>query len=267
MPTHNRAKIISKSLRCILKQTYTNYELLVVLDGCTDNTSDVVNRFGDERFRIFKTRKRSGPGAARNLGFKYASGKYIAYCDDDDLFYADHLDLLVNALEPDPKIGLSYGDCYIIKDGEKGLFSPEHRRSDLECGNYIYPSVVIHRKSCLDRVGLFDERLQVFEDWELFLRISDRYRFRHVKKVIGERIVHEKNYSSVYNAITKSFVYVYNKRIQLAIAERKKRKLGYFKEVYRILGNRGAIDEARRIAMHYYSQHPSEGLRKLIGIQ
>jgi glycosyltransferase involved in cell wall biosynthesis len=100
VPTHNRCELLRLAILSVLAQTESDFELLVVGDGCTDNSAFVVARFSDPRIRWLDLPKAPHFGYAnRNIALKQAVGQYIAYVTDDDLVFPDHLSLLAGTLE------------------------------------------------------------------------------------------------------------------------------------------------------------------------
>ena len=91
IPTYNRAKLVTEAVQSALSQTYTNFEILVIDDGSTDNTEEMLKKY-DNDIKYIKT-ERSGPGRARNLGISRAKGEFIAFLDSDDLWMDFKLDL------------------------------------------------------------------------------------------------------------------------------------------------------------------------------
>jgi glycosyltransferase involved in cell wall biosynthesis len=180
MPTFNRAKVIPLAIRSVLRQTYRNWELIIVDDGGRDDTKRVVQAFKDPRIRYFKKRINKGAGAARNAGLRISSGTYVAYLDSDNKWDPDYLLLMVNALKRSPPHQSIYCGQNIYRSKKK---SPEMRfdgvraglfnRSMLENKNYIDLNVFMHRRSLYEKHGGFDEKLKKLLDWELILRYSN----------------------------------------------------------------------------------------------
>lgn len=185
IPTYNRAYCIERSIRSVLAQTYQEFELLIVDDGSSDNTQDVVNSIGDERIRYIKMPENKGVAAARNEGIRQASYEYIAFQDSDDVWKPDKLEKQIQALSKNPQAGLIYCayECY-EEDGSIGITPDEgmplcDKQGDiyhkLLCRNTIGAPTVLARKECFMKAGLFCERMTCLEDWELFVRIAKEY--------------------------------------------------------------------------------------------
>ena len=99
MPSFNMASYIAESIRSVLNQTYTNWELIIVDDCSTDNTAEIVSSFNDSRIRYFKNEKNSGAAISRNLAFREARGEYVAFLDSDDLWREDKLEKQIHFME------------------------------------------------------------------------------------------------------------------------------------------------------------------------
>lgn len=198
VPTYNRAAMIGGCIEATLSQTLQDFELIIVSDGSTDETEDVVRSYREPRIQFFK-KENGGQASARNLGMSKAKGKYIALCDDDDRFYPEHLSTLSVLLQSHPEVGLVYSDarwCYQDRDRAPEIrYSQDFDKKALENYNYISPVNVMFKKSCLPKSLLFNEdpAIKGLEDWDFFLRFSDCCPFLHIKKVTSEYNVHEKN--------------------------------------------------------------------------
>ncbi len=137
-----------------------------------------------------------GRAHAGNVGIENAKGDYIGFLDDDDEFYPEHVSTLVNFLETEQNYGVVYTDSLYIsqewtKDrymtvGKEVLYSQDFDRQRLLLANYIPMLNVMLRKDLLDKAGLFDEKLEAHEDWDMWLRLSKYSDFCHIKKVTAE---------------------------------------------------------------------------------
>ena len=195
VPTYNRPDTLVETLRSIQRQTYQNYEIIVVNDAGMDveNVVPLLTRNGNITY--IKHSKNKGLAAARNTGIKAAKGKYIAYLDDDDIFYEDHVETLVNFLEnSDYKV--AYTDAYRAhQEKENGQFITKKKDvpysfdfdyDRILTGNFIPVLCIMHEKACIERVGMFDETLRSHEDWDLWMRMSREFQFAHIKKITCE---------------------------------------------------------------------------------
>lgn len=185
IPTYNRAAYLREALESVLAQTYKEIEVIVVDDNSTDGTARVVSSFGPKvKYILQDNRER---GAARNSGIRNSTGDYIAFLDSDDVWFRDHLEACVKALESFPEAGLSFSGSYMMDGDGKVIskmpvrrFGPNPLRqivSDYSSGGCNASSCLI-RRQVFDRAGLFSEirELSGSEDWEMWARIGGCYR-------------------------------------------------------------------------------------------
>lgn len=195
VPTYNRPEMLVPTLQSILNQTYKDYEIIVVND-CGLDVANIVGWL-NQRQNITYVRHdhNRGLAAARNTGLKLARGKYIAYLDDDDLFYPPHLETLVTFLET-TDYRVAYTDAHRAHQvQDKGRYvttsrdlpySRDFEQDHLMVTNQFPVLCMMHEKACLEKAGLFDESLTSHEDWDLWIRLSLHYPFSHIKKVTCE---------------------------------------------------------------------------------
>ncbi len=184
IPDYNHARYIADAIRSVLGQDYQNYEIIVVDDGSTDNSREVVAQFG-ERVRYIYQENR-GLSAARNTGIKAARGDYIGVLDADDMYQPSFMSRLVGLLEDDPEAEAAYCGYRFVDDAKFPLYQIEARNVASERlfrvlaeGNFLVPESMLVRRRCYQAVGEFDESLRAVEDLDMWLRITRRY------KVIG----------------------------------------------------------------------------------
>jgi glycosyltransferase involved in cell wall biosynthesis len=192
IPTYNRAHLIGRSIQSVLDQTYRAFEIIVVDDGSTDNTYEMVKRFNDERIRYIKHDTNKGVASARNTGIKVARGKYIGFHDSDDECLPEKLEKQIGVFETAPsQVGVVYTDMLRISEDGKTKYwhSPRVTSNNLidpNTFNYqvggLATGVAIIRKDCFDAIGLFDENLPPLEDTDLFIRLTKHYSFEHIKE-------------------------------------------------------------------------------------
>lgn len=196
MPAYNAEATIASSVGSVLRQTRSDFELIIVDDGSTDATTSRIEPFvRDSRIRLL-SQVNQGPSAARNTAIADARGKYVSLLDSDDLWLPHYLETMGATLDADANAGVAYTDSAWILDSSSGrirrvsrveavtptapsnaIHPPEFLRALLRRGNYIFVGTTI-RRSVLDRVGGFRADVQGVEDYEMWLRIASQgYRF------------------------------------------------------------------------------------------
>jgi len=204
IPAFNAARYIRSSLMSVLEQDYKNVEIIVVDDGSTDSTREIVQEFGKVKYLRQLNR---GQGAARNAGIAVARGDFFAFLDADDLWLPTKLRYQMELFDSQPHLGLVYSDA-VSFDQETGkdlwCFSQRCRFYDgdalkpLILGDFIPTLTVVIRRAVWETVGGFDEtdKLRSREDWDLWLRIASRYPIGFVKAPLAKYRIHSNNSST-----------------------------------------------------------------------
>lgn len=184
LPTYNRAHIVKNAIDSVLNQTWKELELIIVDDGSTDGTGELVESIRDERIRYFYTSINQGAAAARNYGIEQASPAsiYYAFEDSDDIWHMDKLEKQMRELERHPEAGFCYHKiAYDMGNGYQAILPNEKLELEKKRGD-IYaqllydnlvgcPSMLI-RREILMKVGAFDAELKALEDYDLALRLA-----------------------------------------------------------------------------------------------
>ena len=181
IPTYNRAALLARAVKSVLSQTYKDLELIIVDDGSTDNTKELVKELvdSDERIKYFYI-SNSGVSRARNLGIQKSKGELIAFLDSDDEWLPQKLQKQIQLYLAEP-YRLCHSDEIWVKNGKKMNQMKKHEKSGgdifIKCLPLccISPSASILTRKLLDEVGLFDDELDVCEDYDLWLRVTARY--------------------------------------------------------------------------------------------
>ncbi len=179
IPAWNAEEYIKESLDSALNQTYQNIEVVVVNDGSTDGTENILKTYlGNPKFKYLK-HENLGLAAARNTGIKNSSGEFVALLDSDDIFLPEKIEKQVRALEKNPEFDICYSDLLHFTDNNPREFF--HHRYQYFSGDlfsallrrqFINPLTVFIKKSVFDKFGFFDEKLRRSEDWDLWLRFA-----------------------------------------------------------------------------------------------
>jgi hypothetical protein len=179
LPTHNRPDVLYFAIRSVLSQTVSDFELLVVGDGCTDNTAEVVKSFNDPRVIWFDLPKAPNFGYAnRNVALRTARGLFIAFMAHDDLWFPDHLERLA-PLFVDENIELAYSrPLWVIPQGllAPTTFNLEYEstlQEFLNGRNCIPAACIVHRRECFLKYGYWNDSLPSSADWDMWVRIIE----------------------------------------------------------------------------------------------
>lgn len=190
IPTYNRAHLISRAIQSVLDQTYQDFEIIIVDDGSTDNTEEIVKNFEIPKIKYIRHNGNKGASAARNTGIKASKGEYIAFQDSDDEWFPDKLEQQMKVFSNAPSnVGVVYSGFYRIEVNKK-LYIPDAHiaqkegniHNQLLKGNFIGTPAVLIKKECFENVKYFDEEIPALEDWELWIGISKYYCFKYINK-------------------------------------------------------------------------------------
>lgn len=265
IPTYNNAHYLPDAVDSAMAQTYTDYEIIIIDDGSTDDTKQVVvpylEKVGSRLKYIYQ--KNKGLAAARNTAINHAAGEYIALLDADDKWCKDRLEETVQAIERDEKIGVVHANIMRFSDGEGNLGVPDRSMEKLSGSilkeiflrktNIACPTVLF-RKKCCDEVGGFDENLARLgcEDRELWLRIAEKYEFFYIDKVLARYRINPASMSRNKEKMMKARLYVVDKVCA-------KKKYGNLKRealgrIYKDLGDEYLGERSFKDAKRAYGQ-------------
>ena len=189
IPAYNHARFLPESIDSVLAQTYPRYEIIVVDDGSTDNTPDVVRRYDGVRY--VKQRNR-GPARARNRGIRESHGDFLVFLDADDHLLPHHFRTCLNAYRTQPDVGWVCGDHRLFgeQDGTQPFHrcdpSPDHYASFLRICFITNLATVMFRREVLIDLSGFDEKIRMCEDRELYLRLARRWPLFCHHQIIAE---------------------------------------------------------------------------------
>ncbi|MCM1495279.1 MAG: glycosyltransferase [Bacteroides sp.] len=182
IPTYNRAGTLMRSVQSVMEQSYSEWELIIVDDGSTDNTKDIVKPVleQDVRIRYIYCPENKGQASARNTGIQAAQGEYVAFQDSDDCWLPDKLQLQMSMMKAHPEYGLVYGQVVYDEGGKLSVpYPPTDAGTQVfkAClkQNQIGTPTMLVRKAVFDTIGLFDTSLAALEDYELALRITKHF--------------------------------------------------------------------------------------------
>ncbi|MBQ2654676.1 MAG: glycosyltransferase [Methanobrevibacter sp.] len=227
MPVYNRVDFVKKAIDSVLNQTYTNFELLIVDDGSTDGTRELLKSIDDDRIKLIFNETNIGASAARNVALDECSGEYIFYLDSDNEWDSRYLEAMVGAFIEIPDANAIYSAQLLYDNISQPPFAVRFgslNRSLLKNGNYIDLNCFAHTKKVYEEIGGFDESLYRLVDWDLILRICNNF------KVYSVPILLSKYYMSVTD-----------NSISDANARSNEKMLGY-KNLTRVIQNDNDFD-------------------------
>jgi glycosyltransferase involved in cell wall biosynthesis len=191
LPTYNRAATLARAVGSVLSQSHPALELIIVDDGSTDHTSQVLAEIDDRRVRCLRLPARAGAAAARNAGIAVSSGAVIAFQDSDDEWVPSKLACQLELLETGgPDVGWVGGRHRVIAGSEKREVGPDllirgqSYLPDLLDGQAFVTATWLVRRETLERIGRFREDMPCLEDWDLIFRLHDACQFRAVDDVV-----------------------------------------------------------------------------------
>jgi glycosyltransferase involved in cell wall biosynthesis len=179
IPTYNRERLIARAVESVLAQTFKDYEIILIDDGSTDQTKEILRSFEGRIRYIYQTN--AGISGARNRGIQESSGEYIAFLDSDDTWLPEKLAEQVRILDTRPEIGIVYARMPIINEAGKQIGLKPQAESGKNFDELIRlwgdlpTSTVMVRKACFEKAGLFDTTLPPMEDIDMWIRISRFY--------------------------------------------------------------------------------------------
>ncbi|SHK24150.1 glycosyltransferase [Tepidibacter formicigenes] len=192
LPTWNREKIIGRAIDSVLKQKYTNYELIIADDGSEDNTESYLyekykNEIAEGKIKYYKL-AHGGVCKARNKGLELSTGELIAYIDSDNEWYDDYLSTMVNVFVSNPTCGTAYACIEVFDEVRNKNFVRKVKfdRKRLLSGNFIDLNIFMHRRRIYEQYGGFNEQLRRLVDWELIIRYTKLNEPIFIDKVLAK---------------------------------------------------------------------------------
>ena len=179
IPTYNRKAFVLEAIGSVLKQTYGDYELIVVDDGSEDGTGETLQQYGEKLRYAYQANQ--GVSKARNHGIELAEGEFIAFLDSDDLWLPEKLKIQVAYMDEHPEAQICYTDEIWIRRGVR--VNPRKKHAKYSGEIYakclplciISPSSALMRRELFEEVGTFDPSFPVCEDYDLWLRVTARF--------------------------------------------------------------------------------------------
>jgi len=210
--------MLTEAIDSALNQTFKDFELIIVDNYSSDNTESVVKSYDDRRIRYFKNQNNGFVSVNRNYGIQKSRGEYIAFLDDDDLWLPEKLEKQVELLDSNEDLGLVYSSSHVI-DSNGNLIKHTYFRgikprrgtifNELLVSNFIPQLTVLVRREALSRVGVFDLKYRIAQDYDLWLRIAEYYPIGFIEEPLAKYRFHGESASQ------KNMVLSYQEDIQI----------------------------------------------------
>ncbi len=203
LPVYNGEKYLREAIDSILKQTFNDFELLIISDGSTDGSHEIINEYSDDRVHFIKNEKNEGLIFTLNRGLKEARGEYIARMDQDDISTRDRLQEQYDFLERNPGVALAGGWAEVIDENNNHLGykrSPSEYyliKFELLFRNPFIHSTIFFRKEIIQKLGGYNKDYEHAEDYELYSEMSDKYKIVNIPKILLRFRIHSQSIGQV----------------------------------------------------------------------
>jgi glycosyltransferase involved in cell wall biosynthesis len=203
-PVYNGEIYIEGAIASLLAQSFQNWELVIVDDGSTDSTPQILNRYTDGRIRVIR-QENSGEASARNVGLRHATGEYVAFLDADDLYFPNALEDLSSFLDSYQQYDVVYSDGQICDDQGQSLMLLNEIRSGVYTGNILEKLVLsssiitvpvctmVRRSKILEHSVEFDRNLIIGPDWDFWIQLAVHAGFGYLDKITCKYRIHNTN--------------------------------------------------------------------------
>ena len=256
IPVFNGEERIQKAIESVVSQTYSNLEIIVVNDCSTDGTRGIVEKLSaiDDRIIIINNEVNMKLPKSLNIGFERASGEYLTWTSDDNLYHTDALQTLADCLDSDPYIDLVYSD-FSIKNMDGSLVTHIHAGGP-EMIPFINPvgACFLYRKAIAEVVGGYDPTMFLAEDYDYWIRIFINGRIKHISKDLYDYGRHDKSLTATRMADIKKQTFTvkakYEKELlKHCMTQRDRNK--FYDSQLEFLGDK---TEFRKVRAQYYKQ-------------
>ena len=197
LPVYNRQRVVSQAINSVLDQTYENFELIVVDDGSSDGSVNVVESFEDSRIKLICNEINKGVSKTRNIGLENAQGEYIAYLDSDNTWEPEYLETMVASFYRIPDADAIYcAQNLYHRFSDRfpfGIRFGSMNKSLLNNSNNIDMNCFCHKREVYDELGGFDENLRRFVDWDLILKINSKYSIYSIPVILSNYYLNNVN--------------------------------------------------------------------------
>lgn len=195
-PVYNREVLVIETIESVLSQTFSDWELVLVDDGSTDNSRATIERYLDNPKVKYHYQENQGQSAARNKGIELATGKFIAFLDSDDIWLPEFLEVSLDELTSSPEFDLVHSKIICIDEVGNELYRPKQKKFSgdvtllLLRDSFVSFSTVVVAKSFIDQVGGFDPNVRLAADYDLVIKLSVYCKFKAIdKRMIKYRVM------------------------------------------------------------------------------
>ena len=225
MPTYNRKDYLEDTIQSVFNQSWKggNIELIIVDDASTDGTDMYIKSLKNEKIKYIKNKSNQGGAKSRNIGVENSSGEYIAFIDSDTIWYKDKLDKQFPLLLEHPN-KIVY--CkYLKQDANKWILEPYVIKNgkvfdDLIYQNFVDTPSAIMKKNLFLSVNGFDNNLPRFQDWDLFLRLSQKYEFICVDEPLFNSLTLEGSITTNHKARLEALNIIFEKNKAFIVSDK-----------------------------------------------
>lgn len=236
IPTYNREKTLLRAINSVLNQTHKDIELIIVDDNSNDGTERLINNIKDCRIKYIKHNRNLGGSAARNTGILSATGEYIAFQDSDDEWLPNKLSEQLACLKTNNVDVVFCAYSRIIEQDEEIIPNLEIEingdciHNSLLWKNFIGTPTVLLKSECFNENLLFDSNLPRYQDWDLWLRLSSKYKFKFLRKSLVRAYIQNDSISKNSEAAVVSYEMILKKNIS-DISINRKMLAHYYKTI------------------------------------
>lgn len=207
-PVYNAERFIGLAVNSVLAQTFQDWEMIIVDDGSTDTTPQVLAVYSDPRIRVLR-QVNGGEAAARNTGLDWAAGEYVAFLDADDLYQPNGLADLASYLDEHLEFGVVFSDGYVCDEQGRTLMRLADHRPAIYTGNILEPLVLdagiltvptctMTRRQVIDKFGIrFDSNLKYGTDWDFWIQIARHTCFGYLDRLTCSYRIHSQNITTI----------------------------------------------------------------------
>ena len=206
MPVYNGEKYLSEAVESILNQSFSNFELIIINDGSTDNTVGIIDKYRkqDRRIKLISHSENNGIVHSLNQGLKMAQGKYIARMDSDDISFSDRLEKQVGYMESNPQIGILGGAVIYIDTTGRELSRMDHPSDDISIrwtcllnNVFFHPTVMIRRSILIEKELTYKFNFQSVEDYALWVELLEHTQGANLDQVLINYRLHPGSITSI----------------------------------------------------------------------